>query len=114
MSWAPRLTALPILCDRHASATSNGACATSLHHVLKLVRKQGELIAIEPRRVAVGQRTDGKEITTLVIDWRHARRLADGFLALQARRAAPAISWKPSCRRGRRTSRSQSRSSGAP
>jgi hypothetical protein len=32
--------------------------------------KQGELIAIEPRRVAVGQRTDGKEITTLVIDWR--------------------------------------------
>ena len=32
--------------------------------------KQGELIAIEPRRVAGGQRKDGKEITSLVIDWR--------------------------------------------
>ena len=50
--------------------------------------KQGELIAIEPRRVAVGQRTDGKEITTLVIDWRKESGAGDFMEAVLSPRKA--------------------------
>lgn len=52
------------------------------------MRKQGELIAIEPRRVAVGQRRDGKEITTLVIDWRKESGAGDFMEAVLSPRKA--------------------------